>query len=123
MAQSEPTAEAATEDASSIWTVVVASVLESTAAEETARRFRERLDDRDYPVQVQHSSENGRYRVGVGRFSSVENALSLLNTMNGTLPEGAWLLEMSGSETQEGPTEASATTSTAADRSTSGRSG
>ena len=103
--------------------MVVASVLESTAAEETARRFRERLGDQDYAVQVQHSSQNGRYRVGVGQFSSVENALSLLEDMNGTLPEGAWLLEMTEAQAQEGATEASASNSTASNRSTSGRSG
>ena len=122
-AQRETESESTVQDASSIWTVVVASVLESTAAEETARRFRERLGDEEYPVQVQRSSENGRYRVGVGRFSSVENALSLLETMNGTLPDGAWLLEMSEGEAQEGPTEAAASNATASDQSTSGRSG
>ena len=123
MAQSEPEAGTTAQNASSIWTVVVASVLESTAAEETARRFRERLGDQDYAVQVQHSSQNGRYRVGVGQFSSVENALSLLEDMNGTLPEGAWLLEMTEAQAQEGATEASVSNSTASNRSTSGRSG
>ncbi len=101
-----------TDDASSsIWTVVVASVLESAAAEETARRFRERLSEESYPVQVQQSPENGRYRVGIGRFGSVRNALSMLQDMNGTLPEGAWLLKMAGGGDGAASTEASASTS------------
>jgi len=108
------------DESSSIWTVVVASVLESAAAEETAQRFRERLDGDAYPVQVKQSPENGRYRVGIGRFVSVQNALSMLQDMNGTLPEGAWLLKMAGDDDDPPPAEASASTS--ADQSDSGRS-
>ena len=108
--------------ASSIWTVVVASVLESAAAEETAQRFRKRLDGDAYPVQVQQSPKNGRYRVGVGRFASVQNALSVLQDMNGILPEGAWLLKMTEADEDAAPAEASASTSAPSDPSESGRS-
>ncbi len=110
-------------EASSVWTVVVASVLESTAAEEAAQRFRERLDDDSYPVQIRHSSENGRYRVGVGRFASVQNALSVLQDMNGTLPEGAWLLKVTETEEDTASAEASTSGPTSSDESDSGRSG
>ncbi len=98
-------------DASSVWTVVVASVLESAAAEEAARRFRKQLDGDSHPVQVQQSSENGRYRVGVGRFVSVQNALAMLQDMSGTLPEGAWLLKMTGEDADPASAEAAASTS------------
>jgi len=116
-------AEDDAQDASSIWTVVVASVLESTAAEEMAQRFRERLGDQEYPVQVQQSGQNGRYRVGVGRFSSVESALSLLEDMNGTLPEGAWLLKMTETKEEGAPAEASASSTEVSDPSTTEHSG
>ncbi len=98
-------------DASSVWTVVVASVLESAAAQEAARRFRKQLDGGSHPVQVQQSSENGRYRVGVGRFVSVQNALAMLQDMSGTLPEGAWLLKMTGEDADPASAEAAASTS------------
>jgi len=98
-------------DASSVWTVVVASVLESAAAQEAARRFRKQLDGDSHPVQVQQSSENGRYRVGVGRFVSVQNALAMLQDMSGTLPEGAWLLKMTGEDADPASAEAAASTS------------
>jgi len=114
--------DASTGEASSVWTVVVASVLESAAAEETAQRFRERLDDDSYPVQIQHSAENGRYRVGIGRFASVQNALSVLQNMNGTLPEGAWLLRVTEVDEDATSAEASASGSATSDRSDSGRS-
>ncbi len=98
-------------DASSVWTVVVASVLESAAAQEAARRFRKQLDGDSHPVQVQQSPENGRYRVGVGRFVSVQNALAMLQDMSGTLPEGAWLLKMTGEDADPASAEAAASTS------------
>ncbi len=98
-------------DASSVWTVVVASVLESAAAQEAARRFRKQLDGDSHPVQVQQSSENGRYRVGVGRFVSVQNALAMLQDMSGTLPEGAWLLKMTEEDADPASAEAAASTS------------
>ncbi len=98
-------------DASSVWTIVVASVLESAAAQEAARRFRKQLDGDSHPVQVQQSSENGRYRVGVGRFVSVQNALAMLQDMSGTLPEGAWLLKMTGEDADPASAEAAASTS------------
>ncbi|MCS3641886.1 SPOR domain-containing protein [Salinibacter ruber] len=107
-------------DASSVWTVVVASVLESAAAEETARRFRERLDGGSHPVQVRHSPENGRYRVGIGRFVSVQNALAMLQDMSGTLPEGAWLLKMTGEDAD--PASAGAAASTSSDQPDAERS-
>ncbi|WP_233993984.1 SPOR domain-containing protein [Salinibacter altiplanensis] len=110
-----------TDQASSIWTVVVASVLESEAAEEAVRRFRERLGDDSHPVQIWHSPENGRYRVGVGQFVSVQNALSVLQDLNGTLAKGAWLLETTDAQDDTAPTEA-ASPSTSPDQSDSERS-
>ncbi len=80
------------------WTVVVASLLRSEAAEEVAQRFRDRLGSDEYPVQIHHSAQNDRYRVGIGAFSSVDTALSVLRDMNGVLPEGAWLLKVAGAD-------------------------
>jgi len=80
------------------WTVVVASLLQSEAAEEVAQRFRDRLGSDEYPVQIHHSAQNDRYRVGIGAFSSVDTALSVLRDMNGVLPEGAWLLKVAGAD-------------------------
>jgi hypothetical protein len=61
-------------------------------------------------------------RVGVGRFASVQNALSVLQDMNGILPEGAWLLKMTEADEDAAPAEASASTSAPSDPSESGRS-
>lgn len=111
-----------TGEASTFWTVVVASVLESADAEETAQRFRERLDDESYPIQIQQSPENGRYRVGIGRFASVQNALSVLQDMNGTLPEGAWLLKVTAADEDTDSVETSASVTPSSDQSDSRRS-
>ena len=87
-------AEPERDSSGSVWTVIVASLSESAAAEETAQRFQDRLDNEEYPVRVQQSAQ-GRYRVGVGTFSSFEAASAVLRDMDGTLPEGAWLLKVS----------------------------
>ena len=105
------------------WTVVVASHAESTAAEKIAGRFRDRLDSDEHPVRIRYSAQRDRYRVGVGRFSSFEAALSVLREMSGVLPSGAWLLKMSGA-TEEGSTvEASADDSGSSARASVNRSG
>ena len=104
-ASAASTAEA--ESSGAGWTVVVASLAESSAAEETARRFRDRLESDKYPVRVRHSAQNDRYRVGVGTFSSFETARSVLREMNGILPSGAWLLKTSGTTEQTSTVEAS----------------
>lgn len=75
------------------WTVVVASLSESSAAKETAQRFRERLDSEDYKIQIRHSPEQNRYRIGVGTFSSFDAARSILREMSDLLPQDAWLLK------------------------------
>ncbi len=109
------------ESSGSGWTVIVASLAESSAAEATARRFRDRLDSDKYPVQIRHSVQNDRYRVGVGTFSSFETARSVLREMNGILPSGAWLLKTSGTTEQTSTVEASEPDASAS--SPAGRSG
>jgi hypothetical protein len=88
--------DAERESSGSVWTVIVASLSERAAAEKAAQRFRDRLDSDEYPVRIRWSSQNGRYRVGIGTFSSFEVARSVLRDMNGTLPKGAWLLKVAG---------------------------
>ena len=111
---------AESESAGSGWTLVVASLAESAAAEEVAQRFRDRLDSDEHPVQIR-STQNGRYRVGVGQFSSAEAARSVLRDMNGVLPEEAWLLRLSEKNNQGSTVEAASPAPST--RSPSGRSG
>lgn len=89
------------------WTVVVASLVRNEAAETVAQRYRDRLGSRDHAVRVRHSADESRYRVSVGAFSSFGAARSILNGMDGTLPEDAWLLEVSGGNETDTTAEAS----------------
>jgi Tfp pilus assembly protein PilN len=77
------------------WMVVVASLAQSDAAEEVATRFRERLESDEYTVKVRASPENGRYRVGVGTFSTFSAAWSAQQEMGERLPTDAWLHKFS----------------------------
>ncbi len=88
------------------WTVVVASLSQNAAAEEAAQRFRDRLNEMDHSVQVRQSPENGRYRVGVGRFSSFEAARSSLEKMKDVLPPDAWLHKYSPATLTSGEVQA-----------------
>ena len=97
------------ESAESGWTVVVASLASSGAAEDVAQRFRDRVDGDQYPVRV-HSAQNGRHRVGMGMFTSFEAARSVLRDMNGRLPDGAWLLRISAQDSERSPSETAART-------------
>lgn len=99
------------------WTVVVASLSQSPAAEEAAQRFRDRLDSEEYEIQVRHSSEYNRYRVGVGTFSSFDAARSGLEKMSDRLPRDAWLLKTTG--TNEGDSLSEASSSGAVEQSQS----
>ncbi len=105
------------------WTVVVGSHARSSAAEEIAQRFRDRLDGDEYPVRVRHSAQFDRYRVAVGTFASFEDALSVLREKNGVLPGGAWLLKMSGTEEDASTVEASTADPDSSDYPSAERSG
>ncbi len=102
----EPTAPD-TSSSGAHWTVVVASLAQNDAAETVAQRYRDRLDPRDHAVRVRHSADEDRYRVSVGAFSSFGAARSMLSEMDGTLPEAAWLLEVSGANETDTTAEAS----------------
>lgn len=80
-----------TENASRVWTVVVASLARDEDARIVARRYRERLDGLEHKVHVQHGAGNDRYRVGVGVFSTFEAARDALQQMKGDVPQKAWL--------------------------------
>jgi len=98
----DPHASAAGEEPSGGgWTVVVASLARNAAANTEAERYRNRLDSSNHPVQVRHSPERGRYRVGVGEFSSFEAARSALREMDGMLPDDAWLLKLTEPNEQD----------------------
>ncbi|PSQ78852.1 MAG: fimbrial protein, partial [Bacteroidetes bacterium QH_6_63_17] len=103
------------------WTVVVASLAKSAAAEEVAQSFRDRLDSDEHPVRVR-SAQNGRHRVGVGQFSSLEAARSALRDMNGVLPDEAWLLRISERNSQGSTAETTFPDPSPSARSLSGRS-
>ncbi|MFB6229656.1 MAG: SPOR domain-containing protein [Salinibacter sp.] len=90
-ASSSPPAPAADSSGADTWTVVVASLVEKQAAEQVAQEYRDRLSTADYPVQIRYSSGKGRYRVGVGTFSSFEAGWSTLQENGERLPEDAWM--------------------------------
>ena len=100
---------AESESTGSGWTVVVASLTSSGAAENVAQRFRDRMDGDEHPVRV-HSAQNGWHRVGMGMFTSFEAARSMLRDMNGRLPDGAWLLRISAQDSERSSTETAART-------------
>lgn len=77
------------------WTVVVASLAGGEAAEQVADTYRNRLTGADYSIQVQQSPENGRYRVGIGVFSSFDAARSALQEMRENVPDESWLHQYS----------------------------
>jgi len=76
-----------------VWTIVVGSLRDEGPAQEAAQRFRERLGDADYGVQVRRSASNGRYRVCVGTFSSFSGAQEMLEDRDDLFPEDAWFYE------------------------------
>jgi len=90
-ASTSPPASAADSSGADTWTVVVASLLEKQAAEQVAQEYRDRPGTADYPVQIRYSSGKGRYRVGVGTFSSFEAGWSTLREKEERLPEDAWV--------------------------------
>lgn len=73
------------------WTLVVASLVDDASARTVAQTYRERLGDNDYAVRIQQSPENGRYRVGIGSFPSLEAAQSVLRELGDRLPEETWM--------------------------------
>ncbi len=105
------------------WTVVVASLLERSAAEAVARRFRERLESDQHPVQIRHDAQQERYRVGMGAFTSFEAALSVLRGMDGILPSDAWLLKLSDTGSDASTVEAAAPPADSSARLSPERSG
>lgn len=115
--------DAERESSESVWTVIVASLSESAAAEKAAQRFRDRLDSDEYPVRIRQSAQNGRYRVGIGAFSSFKAARSVLRDMNATLPQGAWLLKVAEGNEWASTVGASAPDAQSPAESSSGRSG
>lgn len=88
---SSSASSAGTETAETGWTVVVASLANDGPAQEVARTYRDRVTGVDYSVHVRRSPENGRYRVGIGTFSSFEAARSAMQEMEGVLPDDVWL--------------------------------
>ena len=74
------------------WTVVVASLSSERQAQTVAQRYRSRLGGQRVTVHPNPSS--GRYRVSVGAFSSAAAARSAQRRMQGSLPSGAWVLEI-----------------------------
>ena len=113
-----PESSSATSEASSVgasWTVVVASLDQNGAAETVAQRYRDRLGGQDHAVRVRRNPDESRYRVSVGDFSSSAAARATLRKMDGTLPEDAWLLDVS--ETNEMDTTAEPSSSEETDPS------
>jgi len=78
------------------WTIIVASRESSGPAQELASTYRARFQPEGYPVAVIRGESGGnvRYRVGVGEFSSGEDARGAIDRFNDRLPPGAWPLEV-----------------------------
>lgn len=74
-----------------IWTIVVGSLSERDAARTARRRVEEQVADGGYDVTVRRSPENGRYRVGIGVFSSYDDARAAAEDLQSILPAAAWL--------------------------------
>lgn len=78
------------------WTVVVASRNDRGTATDLVETYRQRLTDRNVPVDLIEGTVDGstRYRVGVGQFGSQIEAETFLDANGSSLPDGAWPLEL-----------------------------
>jgi hypothetical protein len=79
------------DDGAAIWTIVVGSLSGREAAQTAREQVHTKVADRGYDVTVRRSPENGRYRVGIGAFSSYDDARAAADAMGSLLPEAAWL--------------------------------
>ncbi|MFP4228526.1 MAG: tetratricopeptide repeat protein [Salinivenus sp.] len=101
------------------WTLVIASLRQDSTAQETARRYRDRLSTSDGSVRV--CAGDDRFRVGVGRFESEKEAQERKEEFGNRLPENAWTYECS--DAQEGaPTRADASAAADSSRATGRKS-
>lgn len=73
------------------WSIIVASRTDRAAAESLADTYRDRFEQ-PVPVGILEATVNDatRYRVGVGQFSSRNDAQTFLNEHSDPLPNGAW---------------------------------
>jgi cell division protein FtsN/Tfp pilus assembly protein PilN len=97
MNETDTTAEASSPDGTdrsssygpSEWTVVVSSHDTDSLAQKAARSYRARLSDEPHSVQVRQSPGNGRYRVGIGAFSSLDAAQAARSEMDSVVSADA----------------------------------
>ncbi len=78
------------------YTLVVSSQSSRREVAEFARRMFARMGDESLPIDVLQGTAEGRsrYRVGVGQFESVEQALNEKDRLAPRLPEGVWVLRI-----------------------------
>ncbi|MFP4228545.1 MAG: SPOR domain-containing protein [Salinivenus sp.] len=84
-------APADTQEADVQWLIIVGSLSERDAAVTAQRQVRETLSDRPYEVTVRHHPDQGRYRVGIGNFETLEDAQAGAEALGSVLPAEAWL--------------------------------
>ena len=77
------------------WTVVVASEENEADAKKAQAHYAEALPDVTLHL-LNDSTERtqNRYRVGVGTFTSVDDARTMLTTLSDRVPQDAWLLRL-----------------------------
>ena len=78
------------------WTVVVTSKEDRFEAEEIADNFAQKLSGSLFPIGILTTNDfaNIRYRVGVGQFSTREEARAFITRSGSDLPGDAWLLRI-----------------------------
>ena len=78
------------------YTLVVSSQATRREAAAFARNVIQGLGDEALKVDILEGTARGRsrYRVGVGQFPSVEQALSEMDRLSPRLPEGVWVLRI-----------------------------
>ena len=81
------------------WVLVVASLERDSAARRVAESYRQRLSTRDHPVRVCRA--DGRHRVGIGAFGSIEAARAAKDPLSTHLPPDAWPHECAGALPQD----------------------
>lgn len=81
---------------SGLWTVVVASELSAQAARAQHERFQAALPS-EHPLRIigpPDDAAEARFRVGIGAFSSREEARALRTALTDRLPDDAWLFQI-----------------------------
>lgn len=79
------------------WTISVASRADRSVAEDLADSYRNRFSATELPVDIVTGTVDGqeRHRVGVGQFSTRDEARAAIAEYDDSLPPGAWPVQIS----------------------------